>query len=82
MESLIVQVADSIIRAIGKAVTETVRIVAELLNKPTFPPVLKVAIQFLTAKIGVLLSSSKQNTELKSAKTGVDLKGAKQDINL
>ena len=78
----IVQVADSIIRAISKVINQIVRIAAGILNNPIFPPTINIAIQFLTAKIGVLFTSSKQNTELKSAKKEVELKGAKQDINL
>lgn len=76
----IVQIADSIGRAISKIIEELIRITGIGDFKRLLMPGIKVAIQFLAAKIGILLMSTRSLIELKKEQRQTELTKVKQDI--
>ena len=76
----IVQIADSIGRAISKVIQELIRITGIGDFKRLLMPGIKVAIQFLAAKVGILLMSTRSLIELKKEQRQTELTKVKQDI--
>ena len=76
----IVQIADSIGRAISKVIEELIRITGIGDFKRLLTPGIKVAIQFLAAKVGILLMSARSFIELRKEQKQTELANVKQDI--
>ncbi len=78
----IVQIADSIRWAISKLISEIVRITEAWDIRKLLIPGIKVAVQLLAAKIGILLMSTRSFIELRKETKQTDLIAAKQNIVL
>ena len=78
----VVQIADSIGRAISKLIEEIIRITGFGEFKRLFTPGIKVAIQLVGAKIGVLLMNARSFIELRKERRQTELASAKQDVTL
>jgi len=78
----IVQIADSIGRAISKLIEEIIRITGFGDFKRLLTPGIKVVIQFIVAKVGILLMSAGSLIELKKEQKQTELASSKQDIAL
>jgi len=77
-----VQIADSIRQAISKLIKEIIRITGFGDFKRLLTPGIKVVIQFIVAKVGILLMSAGSLIELKKEQKQTELASSKQDITL